>query len=222
MRGIDKLHPELQIIAMEFQSRCRKAGLNVLVTETFRTKEEQTALYAQGRTTPGAIITRAKYPYSPHCWGVAFDFCRNEKGREYDNADGFFEACGGIGKGLGLTWGGDWKDFVDRPHLELTKYMPGASCKWLISIYGTPEAFLRTWPKAEETPSVPEKPEKPVEKEEDEMTVYKTFADLPDWGKPAVEKLVEKKVLTGDEEGNLNLSEELLRMCVILDRLNLV
>ncbi len=139
------LHPELQIIAAEFEKHCKAMGLNVLVTETYRTKQEQDALYAQGRTKPGNIVTNAKYPLSPHCWGVAFDFCRNVRGREYDDSDGFFRKCGEIGKSLGLFWGGDFRSFVDKPHLELKKYLPNNSVNELIRQYGTPEKFIASW-----------------------------------------------------------------------------
>lgn len=144
-KDITKLHPELQVIAKLFLVRCNAAGLNVLITETFRTKSEQVALYARGRTAPGNIVTNANYPYSPHCWGVAFDFCRNEKGREYNDSDGFFKKCGQIGKTLGLNWGGDWVGFVDKPHLEMTKFMPNSSSTMLIKKYGVPENFIKTW-----------------------------------------------------------------------------
>lgn len=144
-RDINKLHPELIPICQEFVKQCKAAGLNVLVTDTFRTKQDQTLLYAQGRTRKGSVVTNCRYPDSPHNWGVAFDFCRNVRGREYDNSDNFFERCGAIGKKLGLTWGGDWKRFVDKPHLELTKFMPNSSCSWLKRTYGTPENFMKTW-----------------------------------------------------------------------------
>ena len=151
MRGIDKLHPELQVCVNKFLAECKKQGLNVLVTETLRTLEEQEELYAQGRTKPGNIVTNARGYQSPHAWGVSFDFCRNEKGREYDNSDGFFEFVGEIAKTIfdnteyDLFWGGDFKSFVDKPHIEMIKYLPNNSTKWLIDTYGTPEEFMKTW-----------------------------------------------------------------------------
>ena len=151
MRGIDKLHPELQVCVTKFLAECKKQGLNVLVTETLRTLEEQEELYAQGRTKPGNIVTNARGYQSPHAWGVSFDFCRNEKGREYDNSDGFFEFVGEIAKTIfdgteyDLFWGGDFKSFVDKPHIEMIKYLPNNSTKWLIDTYGTPEKFMKTW-----------------------------------------------------------------------------
>lgn len=59
-----------------------------------------------------------------------------------------------------------------------------------------------------------------VIKEENEM-IYKTLEDIPAWGKSTIEKLIEKKALQGDENGNLNVSNDLLRMLVIHDRLGI-
>jgi len=144
-RDITKLHPELKAIIPKFLDMCKSANLNVLITETFRTEAEQEALYAKGRTMPGNIVTRARYPQSPHCWGVAFDFCRNVRGKEYDDSDNFFYRVGQIGKSFGLFWGGDFRTFVDKPHFELQKYMPNQSCRWLLQKYGSPDKFIETW-----------------------------------------------------------------------------
>ena len=50
---------------------------------------------------------------------------------------------------------------------------------------------------------------------------YKTLEDVPNWGKPTIEKLINKNALKGDENGNLNISNDLLRTLVIHDRLGL-
>lgn len=156
MRGIDKLHPELQVCVNKFLEECKKQGLDVCITETLRTHEEQEKLYAKGRTEPGKIVTNCRGYQSPHAWGVAFDFCRNKKGYEYDNTDGFFEGVGNIAKTIfdnteyDLFWGGDFKTFVDKPHIEMIKYLPNNSTKWLIEKYGTPEEFMKTWKNGDE------------------------------------------------------------------------
>lgn len=59
-----------------------------------------------------------------------------------------------------------------------------------------------------------------VIKEENEM-IYKTLEDIPAWGKPTIEKLINKNALKGDENGNLNITNDLLRTLVIHDRLGL-
>lgn len=140
------LHPEMQKKADEFEKKCKEAGLNVLITETFRTVAEQNALYAKGRTTSGKIVTNCKGNeyQSPHQWGCAFDFCENVKGKEYANAS-FFKKCGAIGKSIGLFWGGDFRTFYDSPHLEYPKYIVGNSTSTLKKKYGTPDKFIATW-----------------------------------------------------------------------------
>lgn len=146
-RDITLLHPELQAIIKSFLAGCQKAGLPVLVVETLRTAAEQDALYAQGRTKPGAIVTQCKGSdfSSCHQWGIAFDFCRNVKGAEYSDADGFFGKAAAVGKTMGLDWGGDWTGFTDKPHLQMRKFSPDGTANTLKANYKTPEAFFKTW-----------------------------------------------------------------------------
>lgn len=202
-RDINLLHPRLRKIVPQIIAECKAQGLPVLVTQTMRTKAEQDALYAQGRTKPGNIVTNVWYPNSAHCWGVAFDFCRNAKGREYDDSDGFFSKVAAIAKPYGLTWGGDWKNFVDKPHLELTEFMPGASVAWLIRTYGAPEVFQKSWA---------------LEEDDDEMQRYKNIVDLPEWAWATVEKLVHRGIIAGTGDGEIDLSMDMARMLVWLDR----
>lgn len=149
-RDIELLHPEMRARCLEFIAECRKCGLRVGISQTWRTKAEQDDLYAQGRTKAGSIVTNCRYPYSPHNWGVAFDIYRNDGQGAYNDGDGWFKSCGQVGKRLGLFWGGDFKSFVDKPHFELPDYLPNNSCRTLIAKYGTPEKFRATW-KEEET-----------------------------------------------------------------------
>lgn len=54
--------------------------------------------------------------------------------------------------------------------------------------------------------------------EEEDVTVYKGMGDIPEWGKPVVLKLTESGSLRGNEKGELNISEDMLRILVILER----
>ena len=211
MRGTEHLHPTLWAVAERFKAECGARGLPLLITETWRTRAEQDALYAQGRTAPGRIVTNAPYPQSPHCWGVAFDFCRNERGREYDNADGFFNEAGRVINAmraeLGLFWGGDFKGFTDMPHAEMVRYMPDNSAAWLIKEFKTPEAFKQTWTLDKE--------------EEKKMIVYRTYEEIPDWGKPAVRAALDSGLLLGTSEMAVDASHDLLRVLVLLYRAGL-
>lgn len=57
--------------------------------------------------------------------------------------------------------------------------------------------------------------------QEEEMTIYKTYEDCPEWAKPTVSKLVRLGLLKGDERQQLNLEHNALRNLVINDRAGL-
>jgi len=119
MADIKNLHPVLQDLVNKFISACSKEGITVGITQGFRSIAYQNELYAQGRTKPGLIVTNCRGGYSPHNYGLAFDFCIYENGKiNWDSRNKKWGLAGNIGKSLGLTWGGDWKQFVDLPHLE--------------------------------------------------------------------------------------------------------
>ena len=67
MRDINRCHPRLIELSKKLVSACRGQGLIIGIGESFRTKEEQDALYAKGRTAPRNIVTNAKgSSYSSH------------------------------------------------------------------------------------------------------------------------------------------------------------
>lgn len=153
-RNISDLHPILQEKVEELKKACEKKGLKIGISECLRTVAEQDALYAQGRTAPGSIVTNAKgSTYSSmHQWGVAFDFYRNDGKGAYNDSDGFFTKVGKIGQSLGLEWGGSWTSPVDKPHFQLPDW--GSTPTKLKNTYGTFEKFKKTWP-AGSTAAVP-------------------------------------------------------------------
>ena len=143
-RDITQLHPRLQEKIAKLKVLCQENGLELGIGECFRSVAEQEALYAQGRTAAGNIITNARGTSysSQHQWGIAFDFFKNVKGQEYsDNT--FFTKVANLAKSIGLAWGGDWTGFVDKPHLYLTDW--GDTTSILKERYGTFEKFKATW-----------------------------------------------------------------------------
>lgn len=113
---------------------------------TLRTIAEQDALYAQGRTRPGKIVTNARGGMSYHNYGLAIDIVLvvdTDGNGSYDRAawdtktdfdgDGksdWIEVVT-IFKQHGWTWGGDWK-FYDAPHFEKTY---GYSVRELLALH---------------------------------------------------------------------------------------
>ncbi len=53
---------------------------------------------------------------------------------------------------------------------------------------------------------------------EEDMVVYKTINDIPDYGKDIIQKLITKGSIKGDGTGNINVSEDLVKTMVILER----
>lgn len=121
-RSLDDLKKPVAEKARAFFAACAARNVAVLCTCTLRTREEQAALWAQGRTTPGRIVTWAKPGTSLHEFGRAFDVVPLRGGVPVwgtSGADGaLWQLVGEIGEGVGLTWGGRWAK-PDRPHFQL-------------------------------------------------------------------------------------------------------
>ena len=117
MADVNNLVPKLKTLMNKFLVECKKQGIDLIVTQGFRSTLEQNALYAQGRTMPGKIVTNAKGGQSAHNFGKAFDICFlvNKKASYV----GDWVKVGAIGELCGLTWGGRWKSFPDKPHFEI-------------------------------------------------------------------------------------------------------
>lgn len=144
-RDITQCHPRLQALAKKLIQECANQGLKIAIDQCFRSVAEQDALYAQGRTKPGDIVTKAKgSTYSSmHQWGVAFDFYRNDGKGNYNESGDFFTKVGQIGVSIGLEWGGNWRSPVDKPHFQLPDW--GSTPSRLKSTYGNFDNFKNTW-----------------------------------------------------------------------------
>lgn len=93
-------------------------GMPMRMTEGYRSIERQNELYAQGRTKPGNIVTKAKGGESLHNYGVAADFVFRKEG--YEAPAGHWKTFAAAAKNHGFEWGGDWVSFPDKPHLQMT------------------------------------------------------------------------------------------------------
>jgi hypothetical protein len=113
------LKPELQSLAQKLIEQAKMQGINLIVTDTLRTKKQQEALYNQGRTTEGPIVTNAKPGTSLHEQGLAFDVAVLDKNGKpsWPNDINLWNLIGKIGLSLGLEWGGNFKS-PDYPHFQ--------------------------------------------------------------------------------------------------------
>lgn len=122
------LHPIVEAKANALEAAAAKKGIVILITDGYRSAEEQNALYRQGRSDPGAIVTNAKGGDSYHNYGLAVDFALRtaDGGVIWDmEADGngngksdWMEVVA-LARQLGFAWGGDWQSFPDYPHLQM-------------------------------------------------------------------------------------------------------
>lgn len=118
MINAKQLKPKVERMLGVFISNCAKARIPLIVTQGYRSIAEQNAIYAQGRTKPGKIVTNAKGGQSFHNFGVAFDVCFLINKKASYNGD--WKKIAQIAKSIGLEWGGDWKQFPDKPHFQFT------------------------------------------------------------------------------------------------------
>jgi peptidoglycan L-alanyl-D-glutamate endopeptidase CwlK len=98
----------------KFKQVMEDEGAPVRIGEVRRSVERQRELYAQGRTTPGSIVTWTLQ--SKHIRGRAFDFDFVDSFDQDD--DEAWELAGAVGRGLGLVWLPD-RGVPDYRHLEL-------------------------------------------------------------------------------------------------------
>lgn len=119
-RKLDDLRPEIRPQVDEFLADCEAAGLDILVTCTLRNDAEQTALYAQGRTAPGHVVTKAKAGQSAHNYGLALDIVPIVNGKpDWNGSDPVWTVIGKKGMEAGLTWlGAPGSEFKEEAHFE--------------------------------------------------------------------------------------------------------
>lgn len=123
------LHPVVADKRDQLIAEAEELGISILITDDFRSAEEQDRLYAQGRTAPGNIVTHVRGGESYHNFGLAIDFALQLPDASVvwdierdDNGSGrpdWLEVAD-LAKELGFDWGGDWRGFKDYPHLEMT------------------------------------------------------------------------------------------------------
>ncbi|CUL23813.1 TPA_asm: M15 family peptidase [Listeria monocytogenes] len=111
LENVNKLADNTKAAARKLLDWAENSGIEVLIYETIRTKEQQSANVASG-----ASQTMRSY----HLVGQALDFVmakgktvdwgayRSDKGKKFVAK----------AKSLGFEWGGDWSGFVDNPHLQ--------------------------------------------------------------------------------------------------------
>jgi peptidoglycan L-alanyl-D-glutamate endopeptidase CwlK len=120
------IQPDAQRKAREFLNAATALPLTYKIISGTRTYAQQDALFAQGRTKKGPVVTHAKGGQSNHNFGIAWDvgiFDDNGKyltGATHEEEQAYIDLATHILENVtGLEWGGNFHDFVDRPHYQL-------------------------------------------------------------------------------------------------------
>jgi peptidoglycan L-alanyl-D-glutamate endopeptidase CwlK len=100
-------------------------GITIEIISGLRSWSQQAALYAQGRTKPGRIVTKARPGSSWHNYGLAIDLGLFAAGKYLDaaapaRAAKIYKELGTLAVSQGLEWAGNWKSFPEGPHFQWT------------------------------------------------------------------------------------------------------
>lgn len=110
--NLNKLADNTKAAAFKWYQYCIDNGIEVLIYETIRTVEQQHEYVRKG-----ASQTMRSY----HLVGQALDFVPIQSNGTEDwngyNKEPWASAIR-YAKQIGFEWGGDWKGFVDSPHLQ--------------------------------------------------------------------------------------------------------
>lgn len=157
-RKISDLTPEMQQKAVDFLQVAKQRGVDVLIYCTYRSPEEQARLWRQPKSTAqvirGSELLRTKYGrddladilmsvgpqngpkvtnalpgQSLHNYGLAFDCVPMVGGKlQWSKRCELWQVIGECAELAGLEWAGNWKTFVEFPHVQ----MPGVNWRNLI------------------------------------------------------------------------------------------
>jgi peptidoglycan L-alanyl-D-glutamate endopeptidase CwlK len=122
--------PLLAVKIRTMETMLADEGIEIMVTQGLRTIAEQDALYAQGRSVPGAKVTNCPGGHSYHNFGLAVDCCPSQfaPGKpftpDWHPEHPSWKRMEAVGKSLGLDSGAYWRTFHDAPHFQLTGRFP--------------------------------------------------------------------------------------------------
>lgn len=153
--------PPLADKVRELARQLAAEDIAIVVVQGLRTYAEQDVLYAQGRTTPGKIVTNAPGGHSWHNFGLAVDCAPKNPyhGIDWNPNHPRWKRMEALGVALGLTSGASWVRLVDAPHFQVTGPWPASAppdeVRALFTSGGLPAVWdaLSRWFKAQ-APSI--------------------------------------------------------------------
>lgn len=131
---LEALHPKVKNDFRKFIEDCElHLNITIRIVQGLRTFKEQAAIYAQGRTTPGKIVTFSPAGSSYHNYGLAIDVVPMITGvadwnYHYTNMLPYANP-------FGISWGGLFPHLKDNDHFE--KRPGGINWRTLLHLHDT-------------------------------------------------------------------------------------
>lgn len=119
----EMLEPNFRRKVLRILEEARAHGLELMVFETYRSKQRQQRLFAAGATKLKTV--------GVHHFGLACDLVRCVNGQPSWGGD--FRLLGHLARSHDLVWGGDWTTFPDPCHVQ-----------WC-AVKDQPKLFRGTW-----------------------------------------------------------------------------
>ena len=118
-----KFRAQVEKFLIAAEPICEHHGITIEIISGLRSWAQQAALYAQGRTKPGPIVTKARPGSSWHNYGLAIDLGLFSGGKYLDSADPkradrIYRELGALAATRGIEWAGTWKTFTESPHFQ--------------------------------------------------------------------------------------------------------
>lgn len=135
LTALNSLHPKFRPVAIAAWTEAQAAmpaNVKIVVVQGLRSMAESNALYAQGRTAPGQIVTNAPGGSSYHNFGLAFDMAMITNGKDDTVVGPNWMKVVAIMESHGMTWGGTFPTIIDDPHFE-NRY--GYNWRQLLAFY---------------------------------------------------------------------------------------
>jgi len=148
------LHPKFRKKLAAFADALAARGMDVLITDGFRSFAEQDRLFEQGRSTPGNIVTNARGGRSNHNYGLAVDMYPVIQGQVFTDVPNgpkkarFLEIQKAIideAGNLGLTSGVTFGNLGDTPHVQLLREEDFRPSKALQIFNSNNKSFDAVW-----------------------------------------------------------------------------
>jgi len=118
-----KFRAQIEQFLISAQPITEKHKITIEVISGLRSWQQQAALFAQGRTNPGNIVTKARPGSSWHNYGLAIDLGLFANGKYLDSAepkraDRIYAELGKLAESMDIEWAGNWKTFTETPHFQ--------------------------------------------------------------------------------------------------------